>query len=116
MISATLTSIILEQFQTLSETLTSGISTIILIPLLPVLTGTSGNAGSQASASIIRSLSIGEITQKEYTKAMSKELKVGILVGVLLAVINMVRLLVYYAAFNQVMLENILDVHDVNIT
>lgn len=66
MISATLTSFVLEQFQVLSASLTQGISTIILIPLLPVLTGTSGNAGSQSSASIIRSLSIGEITKREY--------------------------------------------------
>ena len=97
MIMSTLTSFVLDSFQHLGDVLTMGISTTLLVPLLPVLTGTSGNAGSQASASIIRSLSIGEITKKEYWKAILKELQVGILIGLILAVINFVRLLIYYA-------------------
>lgn len=116
MISATLTSIVLDQFQFLSETLTAGISSLLLVPLIPVLTGTSGNAGSQASASIIRSLSIGEITNKEYCKAISKEAKVGILVGTLLALTNFVRLLCYNAAFNQELLNNLIENYHVNMT
>lgn len=100
MIAATLTSIVLDLFQGLGEQLTSGLSTLLLIPILPVLTGTSGNAGSQASASIIRSLSTGELTKKEYTKAVSKETLVGFVVGSLLALINFARLLIYFAAIN----------------
>lgn len=96
MITATFTSFVLDKFQDLGQTLTQGLSTIMLVPLLPVLTGTSGNAGSQASASIIRSLSIGEITKKEYFKAILKEVTVGIIVGLILAVVNFVRLLIYY--------------------
>ncbi|MGL4950237.1 MAG: magnesium transporter [Mycoplasma sp.] len=107
MISATMTSVVLDQFQNLSETLTSGISTIILVPLLPVLTGTSGNAGSQASASIIRSLSIGEITTKEYLKAIAKEIRVGLIVGLFLAILNFIRLIAYYSIFTSGMLETL---------
>lgn len=99
MITSTITSVVLDQFQQLGETLTAGISSLLLVPLLPVLTGTSGNAGSQSSASIIRSLSIGEITKNEYWKAIFKEIKVGILIGLILAVINFARLLIYYAIF-----------------
>lgn len=99
MISATITSIIIDQFQLLSEELTAGISSILLIPLLPVLTGTSGNAGSQSSASIIRSLSIGDIGPSEYRKAIFKEFKVGLLIGLILAFINILRLSVYNAIF-----------------
>lgn len=99
MITSTLTSIVLDQFQNLGEVLTAGLSSMLLVPLLPVLTGTSGNAGSQASASIIRSLSLGEITKSEYWKAIFKEIKVGVTIGLILAVVNFVRLLVYYSIF-----------------
>ncbi|MGL4948483.1 MAG: magnesium transporter [Mycoplasma sp.] len=116
MLGATLTSVVLDQFQTLSETLTMGISTIILVPLLPVLTGTSGNAGSQASASIIRSLSIGEITRKEYFRAISKEIRVGLIVGIFLAILNFVRLVAYYAIFTGGMLENIDTIYEHTLT
>ncbi|MGL4952126.1 MAG: magnesium transporter [Mycoplasma sp.] len=109
MISATMTSVVLDQFQGLSETLTSGISTIILVPLLPVLTGTSGNAGSQASASIIRSLSIGDITHGEYWKAIRKEIKVGLIIGAFLALINFIRLIAYYAIFTGEMMNTFND-------
>ncbi len=96
MVAATLTSFVLDQFQNLGETLTQGLSSIMLVPLLPVLTGTSGNAGSQASASVIRSLSIGEITKKEYWKAIRKEMCVGIMIGLILALVNFARVLAYY--------------------
>ncbi len=96
MIAATLTSFVLDQFQHLGEDLTQGLSTIMLVPLLPVLTGTSGNAGSQASASVIRSLSIGEITKKEYWRAIRKEIMVGVTIGLILAIVNFARVLIYY--------------------
>lgn len=99
MISATITSFIIDQFQNLGEQLTMGLSTFFLIPLIPVLTGTSGNAGSQSSASIIRALSLGDITNKEYHKAILKEFYVGLIIGLILAVVNFARLAVYYAIF-----------------
>ncbi len=110
MIAATMTSFVLDQFQHLGETLTSGISTIMLVPLLPVLTGTSGNAGSQASASVIRSLSIGEITKKEYWKAIRKEIAVGLLLGFILAIINFARVLIYYGITLDSQMEKLKDV------
>lgn len=97
MIAATLTSIVLDQFQALGAAFVQGISTVLLVPLIPVLTGTSGNAGSQSAASIIRSLSLGEINKKEYWKAIFKEMKVSLVVGAILAMINFARLLIYYA-------------------
>lgn len=107
MIAATLTSIVLDQFQVLGAGLVSGISTVLLVPLIPVLTGTSGNAGSQAAASVIRSLSLGEISRREYWKSIYKEFKVGLVVGAILALINFIRLLIYYAAtFNSMQFDS----------
>ncbi len=100
MISATLTTIVIDQFQQLGYVLTAGLSTIVLIPILPVISGSSGNAGAQSSASVIRALSVGEVTDKEYTKIVWKEFRVGLLVGLILCLVNFVRLTIYFAIFN----------------
>ncbi len=103
LIASTLTSIVIDLFQGWGESVTAGVSSLVLVPLIPVLTGASGNAGSQSAASVIRALSIGEITPKEYARTIWKEFRVGLLVGAILAVINFARLLIYDAA----MLQNI---------
>lgn len=97
MISATLTSVVINVFQNVGDDITAGLSTLFLVPIIPVITGTSGNAGSQAAASVIRALSLGEVTNKEYGKVMWKEIGVGCLLGLILAVINFVRLAIYFA-------------------
>ncbi|MDE6289339.1 MAG: magnesium transporter, partial [Ureaplasma sp.] len=102
MVSATLTSFVIEQFQDWGDKVTqiatsSSLSSILLIPILPVITGTSGNAGSQSVASVVRSLSIGEVTKKEYRKVIFKEFLVGVVTGGLLMIINFIRLLIFFA-------------------
>lgn len=97
MLSATLTAFLIDKFQDLGQTLTAGLSTLVIVPIIPAMTGTSGNAGSQSAASVIRALSIGEITIKEYNKVMGKEFLVGVLMGLVLGVINFARLAVYFA-------------------
>ncbi len=98
LIASTITSVVIDLFQGWGESVTAGISSLVLVPLIPVLTGASGNAGSQSAASVIRALSIGEITPKEYLRTIWKEFRVGLLVGGILAVINFARLLIYDAA------------------
>lgn len=97
MISATLTSIVINLFDNWGVQLTAGISTILLVPIIPVITGTSGNAGSQSVASVVRALSIGEITKKEYSKVIMKEFLVGCFLGFILFFVNFIRLLIFFA-------------------
>ena len=97
MVSATLTSIVINRFQDLGDTVTVGLSTAVLVPIIPVITGTSGNTGSQAVASVIRALAVGEVTTKEYKKVIWKEFQVGALLGGILALVNIARLAVYFA-------------------
>ena len=97
MISATLTSIVINRFENWGINVTLGLSTILLIPIIPVITGTSGNTGSQASATIIRALAVGEVTPKEYKKVILKEFNTGVVLGALLAVFNIIRLAIYFA-------------------
>ena len=53
-----------------------------------------GNAGSQASVSVIRSLSLDEIEYRDTFKVIWKEIRVAILCGITLAICNFVKLLV----------------------
>ncbi len=85
MVSATFTSIILNAFEAKLSAL------IILTSFIPMLTGTSGNSGGQASAVIIRALSLGEIGFKDIFKVIWKEFRVGVLCGLTLAAVNFVK-------------------------
>ncbi|MBQ8030827.1 MAG: magnesium transporter, partial [Butyrivibrio sp.] len=67
---------------------------VILTAYIPMLMDTGGNAGSQASVSIIRGISLGEIEFKETLQAMWKEIRVAAMCGVTLSVCNFVKLLV----------------------
>jgi magnesium transporter len=54
--------------------------------LLPVVAGQSGNAGAQALAVTMRGLALHEIGLREWRKLLNKELTVGLIDGVALAV------------------------------
>lgn len=56
-----------------------------LAVLLPVVAGQSGNAGSQALAVTIRGLALKEIGTREWRRVLSKEVQVGIVDGIVLA-------------------------------
>ncbi|WP_022761110.1 magnesium transporter [Butyrivibrio sp. AD3002] len=88
MISATFTGAIITKF---SDALSAY---VVLTAYIPMLMDTGGNAGSQASVSIIRSLSLGEIEFADLFKVWWKEARVAVLCGVTLSVANFVKLLV----------------------
>lgn len=68
----------------------------LLVSFVPMLTGTGGNAGSQSSTMIIRCMSIGEVEPKDILKVIWKELRVALVVGLVLAALNFVRLIITY--------------------
>jgi magnesium transporter len=57
-----------------------------LAVLLPVVAGQSGNAGSQALAVTIRGLALREVGTREWRRVLSKEVQVGVVDGLALAV------------------------------
>lgn len=97
MFSATLTSVAISLFENLGMNLTAGLSSILLVPIIPVITGTSGNTGSQAFATTVRAIAVGDVTPKEYKKLILKEFKIGLILGGLLAFANVLRLMIYFA-------------------
>lgn len=88
MLSATFTGRIINRYEDLLASL------VILTSFIPMLMDTGGNSGSQSSTLIIRSLALGEIEVKDFFKVIMKELQVSLIVGIVLAVANFLRL--YY--------------------
>jgi len=81
MISATFTQFIMRGFE-------EGLEKVVALSFyIPMLMDTGGNSGSQASVTIIRSLSLGEIEFKDILKVIFKELRVALLCGVTLAIL-----------------------------
>ncbi len=87
MISATFTGAIITHYETALG------AYVVLTAYIPMLMDTGGNAGSQASMSIIRSISMDEIHFKDIFRIQGKEFLVALLVGTTLAVANFVKLI-----------------------
>lgn len=88
MISATFTGNIIRKFDEVLQ------SVVVLAAFIPMLMDTGGNAGSQSSTLIIRGLALGEIETKDVFKVIWKELRVSLVVGIVLALVNFLR--IYY--------------------
>ena len=86
MISATFSSKILTSF----EVALSAVP--VLVAFVPQLTGTGGNAGSQSSVAVIRGLSLGEIETKDILKVLWKEIRVSVLCGISLGIVNFIKM------------------------
>lgn len=64
----------------------------VLVSFVPMLTDTGGNAGSQASTLIIRGLALGELAPKDWFRIIWKEIRVALICGCILAVVNYLRI------------------------
>ncbi len=67
---------------------------VILTAFIPMLMGTGGNCGSQASVTVIRGLSLGEIEYRDVPRVVWKEARVSVLCAISLAVLSYIKILV----------------------
>ena len=81
MISATFTQLIIRGFEDALG------KVVLLTAYIPMIMDTGGNSGSQASVTIIRSISLGEIEFKDIFKVIFKEFRVAIMCGATLALL-----------------------------
>lgn len=89
MISATFTGSIITSFENeLSRY-------VVLTAFIPMLMDTGGNAGGQASAIIIRGISLEEIEFGDWLMVIWKEIRTAVLCGLTLSVCNFVRLMLF---------------------
>lgn len=68
----------------------------LLVTFIPMLMDTGGNAGSQASTMIIRGMAIGEINLRDALQVLWKEIRVGMICGLILGTANFIRLMIQY--------------------
>lgn len=87
MISATFTGAIITRFENALATF------VVLTAYIPMLMDTGGNSGSQASVSVIRALSLGDVEFRDVLRVIWKEIRVAVLCGITLSVANFAKLL-----------------------
>jgi len=89
MLSSTFTQMIISGFEDALS------ACIALTGFIPMLMGTGGNSGSQASVTIIRGLSLKEIELSDVFRILWKELRVSLLCGLSLCVVNFAKLMIF---------------------
>ncbi len=90
MVSAMITGGVIEHYEAAISSLP------LLVSFIPMIMDTGGNCGSQASTLIIRGLAMNEIHPKDIFKAMWKEFRISIIVGIVLAFANSIRIMIQY--------------------
>jgi len=90
MLSAAVTGAIITQYEQAFATVP------LLVSFIPMIMGTGGNCGSQSSTLIIRGLATDEIELKDVFKALWKETRVSLMVGIVLAFVNGIRIMLQY--------------------
>lgn len=91
MLSATLTGSIINHYEEAFASLP------ILVSFIPMIMDTGGNCGSQSSTMIIRGLATNEIKLGDVFKVWFKEVRISLLVGVMLATVNGIRIVIQYS-------------------
>lgn len=66
---------------------------IALVIYMPMLMGTGGNSGSQSSTLIVRGMATGDIETEDWLKVVWKELRVGLIIGLCVSIINVIRII-----------------------
>ena len=100
MVSATFTGMILTSFEDALAV------QVVLTAFIPMLMDTGGNSGSQASVTVIRSLSLGDVEFSDLGRVIWKEIRVSVLCGATLAA----------ATFGKIMLVDYLIMGNEKVT
>jgi Mg2+ transporter (mgtE) len=89
MVSATFTGMIITNFENALA------AQVVLTAFIPMLMDTGGNSGSQASVTVIRALSLGDVSFPDLPAVIWKETKAAILCGITLAAACFVKIILF---------------------
>ena len=87
MVSATFTGLIINKFEHALA------AQVALTAFIPMLMDTGGNSGSQSSVTVIRALSLGELSFSDIGRVVWKEIRTAVLCGVALAAACFLKIL-----------------------
>lgn len=90
-IGATLTVQVLSVFEATLEQVT------VLALFVPLLIGTGGNTGNQAATTITRALALGDVRPKDIFRVLTRELRTGAMLGLLLGTLGFAIATVVYS-------------------
>jgi magnesium transporter len=66
-----------------------------LVLFVPLIISSGGNSGSQSSSLVIRALALGQVSPRDWLKVFWREVRVGLALGVILAVVGFVRTIAF---------------------
>lgn len=73
---------------------------VMLAFFVPMVIASGGNSGSQAATLVIRAMTLGEITIRDWWKVMRRELVSGLLLGTILGAIGFLRVTLWELLFD----------------
>jgi magnesium transporter len=68
---------------------------VVLALFIPLVISSGGNAGSQASTLVIRAMAMQEVRLRDWWRVLRRELAAGLLLGVVLGVIGLLRVVLW---------------------
>ncbi len=96
MVAAIFTELVINHFSNLMSVQFQSFISAMLLACIPMLMDTGGNAGNQASVTIIRGLSLGEIEFRDLPRVIFKECRISLLAGTTLAIVNFGKMMLMY--------------------
>ncbi len=87
MVSATFTGLIITSFESALA------AQVALTAFIPMLMDTGGNSGSQSSVTVIRALSLGELSFSDLAQVIWKEIRTAVVCGLTLAAACFIKIL-----------------------
>lgn len=94
MFSATITGTIITKYEDAFAVIP------LLVSFIPMLMDTGGNCGSQSATLVIRGMAVDELHFSDFFTIVWKEFRVSLLVGVVLAIANGLRIYLVYGDIN----------------
>ena len=93
MLSATLTGLVTQHYEASFAVLP------LLVSFMPMLMDTPGNCGNQTCTLMVRGLALDDVSTRDLGRVVWKELRVSLIVGGLLGLINGLRIYLMYGVF-----------------
>ncbi len=73
---------------------------VVLALFVPLIISSGGNSGSQATTLIIRAMALGEVRLRDWWKIVMRELPTGFVLGSMLAIVGLVRILLWQSIWH----------------
>ncbi len=71
---------------------------VVLVLFIPLIISSGGNSGSQASTLIVRAMALKELTLKDWFYVIRKELLSGLMLGLILGTVGLLRIVIWQTA------------------